>query len=52
MIPAFRNKYNASVTDAKYQAFIQDLENYAGEKIPFRIAETPVFVPQLLKKKL
>src|SRR6187399_824006 len=52
MIPSIRECYNQSVTDEKYHAFVSDLENYAGESIPFRIAETPVFVPANLKQKL
>ncbi len=52
MIPIFRDRYNKSVTDEKYNLFVGDLEKYAGENIPFRIAETPVFVPLNLKRKL
>jgi len=52
MIPIHRIRYNQSVTDENYREFVNDLENYAGEQIPFRIAETPVFVPIRLRKKL
>src|SRR5688572_24223808 len=52
MISGPREQYNKSVTDKRYSEFISDLEDYAGEKIPFRIAETPVFVPAALKEKL
>jgi len=52
MIPISRERYNKSVTEEKYHAFVQDLEDYAGEQIPFRIAETPIFVPSALKQKL
>ncbi|MCX2473119.1 hypothetical protein OQZ33_02125 [Pedobacter sp. MC2016-05] len=51
MIPAQRRKYNEQFTEEKYKKFITDLEsNYF--QIPFRVAETPIFVPRALKEKL
>lgn len=51
MIPAQRQKYNQQFTTEKYQAFLTRLaEGYP--EIPFRVAETPIFVPQALKEKL
>ncbi len=52
MIPILRERYNKSFSQERYIKFIHDLEQYAGEKIPFRIAETPVFIPAALKLKL
>jgi hypothetical protein len=52
MIPNLRDPFNAAFTDDKYKSLVNDLNQYAGEKIPFRIAETPVFVPAVLKNKL
>lgn len=52
MIAHLRDQFNKSVTVEKYNSFVSDLENYAGDSIPFRIAETPVFVPLQLKRKL
>lgn len=52
MIPNLRDAYNAPFTEEKYQTFLDDMDAYAGEKIPFRIAETPVFVPAVLRDKL
>lgn len=52
MIPNLRDPFNAAYTDEKYKSLVHDLNQYAGEKIPFRIAETPVFVPAVLKNKL
>lgn len=52
MIPNLRDAFNASFTEEKYQTFLDDMDAYAGEKIPFRIAETPVFVPAVLRDKL
>lgn len=52
MIPLIREHYNKNFHIDKYHNFIHDLNEYAGEKIPFRIAETPVFIPATLKQKL
>ena len=52
MIQQLREQFNGSFSKEKYAAFLKELEEYAGEKIPFRIAETPVFVPASLHKKL
>ncbi len=51
MIPALRHKYNEQFTEEKYQNFLAELEQ-GYPKIPFRIAETPVFIPKALKEKL
>lgn len=51
MIPAQRQKYNQQFTEEKYKNFIAKLHNGYPE-IPFRIAETPVFIPKALKEKL
>ena len=51
MIPAQRQKYNQQFTEEKYLQFIKKLE--AGyPEIPFRVAETPIFIPKRLKEKL
>ena len=52
MIPSQREKYNGQFNNTeKYQTFITDLESGYPE-IPFRVAETPVFIPKALKEKL
>jgi hypothetical protein len=51
MITAQREKYNEQLNDETYQTFIKELEN-GYPKIPFRVAETPVFIPKALKEKL
>lgn len=51
MIPAQREKYNQQFTVEKYKDFISELEKDYFE-IPFRVAETPLFVPKALKEKL
>jgi hypothetical protein len=52
MIPRYRKAYNDSFSKERYSSFLDSLNDYAGEKIPFRIAETPVFVPSDLRQKL
>ncbi|GAA4206877.1 hypothetical protein GCM10022289_28380 [Pedobacter jeongneungensis] len=51
MIPAQRLKYNQQFSTEKYQSFLNKLES-GYPQIPFRVAETPVFVPKALKEKL
>jgi hypothetical protein len=51
MIRSQRQKYNQQFTKEKYQNFLTELENNYPS-IPFRVAETPVFVPKALKEKL
>lgn len=52
MIVSARQLFNKSFSEDKYQNFVQSFEDYAGEKIPFRIAETPVFIPSGLRTLL
>ncbi|QNR84647.1 hypothetical protein H9N25_22600 [Pedobacter riviphilus] len=51
MIPAQRQKYNQQFTREKYQAFLTQL-GLGYPEIPFRVAETPIFIPKRLKQKL
>ncbi|RZM28383.1 MAG: hypothetical protein EOO88_09165 [Pedobacter sp.] len=51
MISNYRKSFNAAFTADKYQSFIKELENGFSE-IPFRVAETPVFIPADLVAKL
>jgi hypothetical protein len=52
MIPEIRKKYNDSFSIEKYQQFIEEVKADYPEQLDFRIAETPVFVPQNLKIKV
>src|SRR6185503_7175605 len=36
----------------KYDAFLADLNDSAGFKINFRVAETPIFIPVAVREKL
>ncbi len=52
MIPAVRAAFNANVLPGQYQALLHDLELSAGVATPFRIAETPIFLPLPLLQSL
>lgn len=51
MIKKYRNAFNANFTEEKYKHFITQLET-GYPTIPFRVAETPIFIPDELKAKL
>jgi hypothetical protein len=52
MIPAIRAAFNEQFTEAKYQAYIAILNEPFKDPIPFRIAETPVFIDRVFKAQL
>ncbi|HEV8513666.1 MAG TPA: hypothetical protein VGQ59_10335 [Cyclobacteriaceae bacterium] len=52
MIGEVREKFNASFSEKKYEAFLADLNQSFNYQIPFRVAESPVFVSKEFKHKL
>ena len=52
MIPSLRQQYNKAFTDEKYQAFLKEIYDRHDHAPNFRIAETPIFVPNSLKERL
>jgi hypothetical protein len=52
MIQDIRNEYNKKFTPEKYRGMLDHISQKYNHKPPFRIAETPVFVPDILKKRL
>ena len=48
MIPALREEFNRKFTPAKYQQFLQHLDESCDTHIGFRVSETPCFVPKSL----
>jgi glutathionylspermidine synthase len=52
MITDIRKKFNQQFTEAKYQTFLDDIAAEYNHRPPFRIAETPVFLPNSLKNRL
>jgi hypothetical protein len=52
MIPAIRTAFNAQFTPEKYQQYLSILNAPFKDQIPFRIAETPVFIDKNFKDQL
>lgn len=52
MIAKERAQFNSNFTEEKYQNFLQSFENEFGEKIGFRVSETPVFIEKTLREKI
>jgi len=52
MIPTIRAAFNAQFTPEKYQQYLSILNAPFKDSIPFRIAETPVFIDQNFKAQL
>ena len=52
MIPHFRKLFNEAFTEEKYQTFLKDLNAAHPGAIEFRVAETPVFVPDDFRDKM
>ena len=52
MFPSLRQTYNAAFSEEKYNEFIASIHSDWPNQLEFRVAETPVFVPQSLKNKL
>ncbi|MEJ7556776.1 MAG: hypothetical protein WKF66_00610 [Pedobacter sp.] len=51
MIDEYRKSFNENFSNEKYQAFLAALQE-SFLTIPFRVAETPVFIPKDLAEKL
>lgn len=52
MDAAARKSFNAKFTDEKYQQFLTDINKDLREPIPFRMAETPIFISDDFYAKL
>ncbi len=52
MIPKLREAYNHAFSETKYAAFLEHLYSLYDHKPPFRIGETPVFMPDDFRDKL
>ena len=52
MVPHIRNQFNQAFTAEKYDAILADVHSTYNHIPAFRIAESPVFVGQDLKKQL
>jgi hypothetical protein len=52
MIASLRQAFNNEFTTLKYQQFIDNIEKLQPGALDFRIAETPIFIPQDFTKKM
>lgn len=52
MVPALRRSYNAAFTDERYREYRRRLEERGRMAIPFRLAETPVFLLPELRNQM
>ncbi len=52
MIPELRQAFNTAFTERRYQEFLDWIAAQYHHRPPFRVAETPVFVPRALKRQL
>ena len=52
MIDSARKAYNRSFSEEKYQAFLNHLNAAFNYKIPFRVAESPVFIDKTFAQKI
>ena len=52
MVPDIRAAYNKSFTADKYTEFLADLDSMFNYHIPFRVAESPVFVDKAFTNQL
>lgn len=48
MLEPYRSDFNASFSDAAYGRLLAGLERHTGQKIDFRVCETPCFFPKSL----
>ncbi len=47
-----RDSFNSQFTEAKYEAYMKEIEALEPGALDFRNAETPVFVPKAFKQKM
>jgi hypothetical protein len=52
MIPELRRDYNAAFSDERYRDYQRRLSERGGMPIPFRLAETPFFLPPELRDEM
>ncbi|MEM1216525.1 MAG: hypothetical protein AAGJ82_12610 [Bacteroidota bacterium] len=52
MISNLRQAFNQRFTSTAYQAIVDEIADTYGHRPPFRIAETPVFIPNDLRDQL
>jgi hypothetical protein len=51
MDPALRERFNAAWSDGLYKTVREDLERRLSCRVPFRVAETPLFFPAAFRER-
>jgi hypothetical protein len=52
VIPHLRTGFNARFTEAKHTTLLSRLDEQCGSPVPFRVSETPVFIPSALMRSM
>lgn len=52
MVPALRKAFNDAFSKEKYNALLQDLDDVYPGAIEFRLAESPVFIPDTFARQM
>lgn len=52
MVPEIRQAFNAAFTKQKYEAYLKALQRAHPGALAFRVAETPVFIDKIFKRKI
>src|SRR5215813_12920254 len=52
MIPPLRKQFIASFTPEKYQQFLRRIDDECGTHVPFRLCESPCFLPNEMLDKM
>lgn len=51
MIPELRQEFNARFTEQRYRSFLERLDYRCRTAIPFRVSETPCFIPREMQRQ-
>ena len=52
MQQSLRQQFNENFTEARYLAYLQEIENLHPGSLEFRVAETPLFIPKDFTQKM
>jgi len=52
LIPELRSRFNYEFTQERYESLLRRMEDRCGTRVEYRIAETPVFLPQELLEEM
>jgi hypothetical protein len=52
MIPAIRQYYNTTYNTSQYTSLVESIKKRYPDKLDFRIAETPLFIPKAFERQM